>query len=528
MVLCGALAHAQGWNWATPLMTTGAAPRLEAVAALPDGGALVCGEFNDTLRAGTDTIVTHGNWDGFLARLDNAGAVLWLHAIGGALEDGLNDITVDAAGNAYAAASFRDTVEWNGTMIQCVGANAALIKFDLDGNVLWWRRAIGHTFAYTVSVSSNGRAFLGGVLTTDVEFDGIELDDPGGIYNAFVAQYAAGDGTIFDADVVSGSTGDFGAYGMDVDADGNVYFTGYSRPQQNPYVGSFMGKRAFGSGIGWTHTVTSASGDVYGRDVSVAPDGFVYYTGTLYQNVDWMGTPLGQFGRYRNAYLARFASDGSLSWVKQVGANGTEEGLGVVSDGLGHVYWTGGFMLAAPFDTITVQNFNNDYWSDIFTARYGPDGTVSLVNTAGGNNDDMATAIDKRVDGPVIVGGEYRSYQWNFDEPDLFTAQGTRLFVASMSGPDDDLSTAMPEAVPTAALRVHPVPATDALFIALEGGRGAVSYTLFDASGRTAHTGSLSAPFGTVGVAGLANGLYTLRCVDGSGTVRSARVVVEH
>ena len=41
--------HAQNWHWATAFLGTGQ-PQVKSVAALEDGGALVCGIFNDTLR----------------------------------------------------------------------------------------------------------------------------------------------------------------------------------------------------------------------------------------------------------------------------------------------------------------------------------------------------------------------------------------------------------------------------------------------------------------------------------------------
>ena len=185
------LSFCQTWRWVTPFFTTGQS-RIEAVAALPDEGALVCGEFNDTLRTTADTLVTHGGWDGFLARLDAQGNVLWMHAIGGAYDDELNDLAVDAAGNAYAAAMFRDTVDWTGTSIPGPAtAGATLVKFDLAGTVQWYRRAAGNSYAYTVAVGINGIAYLGGVLNNTANFSGTVLTNTAGIYNPFIVRYNA-------------------------------------------------------------------------------------------------------------------------------------------------------------------------------------------------------------------------------------------------------------------------------------------------------------------------------------------------
>lgn len=527
LTLATGLGSAQSWNWATGFLGTGQM-RVEAVAALDDHGALVCGEFNDTLRTSADTLVSHGGFDGFLARLDSTGSVLWIMAIGGANEDELNDVTVDDLGNAYAAATFPDSASWAGSMIQGLGYGATLIKFDLTGNLLWYRRAVGGaTFGYTVAEAS-GTVVLGGVINSSANFSGTTITNNAGIYNTFVARYTIGTGNLIDVGVVSSSSGDFGPIGMDVDGDGNVYMTGYSRPGPNPYVGSFMRRIAYGSGTNWTQTVSSGFADINGRDVSVAPDGHSYFTGNIYNNVTWMGQPLGQFGRYRNAYLARFAPDGTLAWVQQYGNTNVDEGYGVVADGLGSAYWTGRFTGPVDFDTITVPGIGFTS-QDVFVARTEPAGGAAWVTVAGGSGqEEIAQAIDKRVGGPVIVGGIYASYQTYFDTTLLPAPFGQRCFVASMGAPDDQLSTGIRPEAPPPTLQLHPNPAHNALFIAFPGARGPLQCSVFDAAGRTVLQLSLGAPFGTIDVGMLPQGLYSLRCTDPQGQWATQRLVVQH
>ena len=520
------LATAQSWNWATPIFSTPQS-RVEAVAALADGGALVCGEFTDTLRTTSDTVVSHGDQDGFIARMDDTGEPLWLIAIGGDQYDELNDVVVDDNGSAYAACTFLDTVDWNGTTIPGTATReATLVKFDLDGNVVWSRRAVGYSYAYTVAVGSNGIAYLGGILNTTAVFSGEELENGSGIFNAFIVRYQAEDGDLVDAYMMNGSSGDFGAYGMDVDDAGNAYITGYSRPQQDPYVGTFMAKCAYDGGIGWTHTVANGSGDLYGYDVSVANDGHVYYTGNIFQNVIWLGSPFGQYGRYDNAYLARFSTDGTLDWVQHCGGPGPDVGNGVVTDGLSSAYWTGQYYGPVSFDTISVVSGGFTNSEGIFVARTEPAGGVAFVSTAGNSSgDEWATCIDKRVDGPVIIGGYYASFQCTFDTI-LMPSQG-RLFVASMGAPDDDLSTGLDGHAHHDELQLYPVPAQHTLFVAMRGARGDLDVIITDACGRTALRTGLGSPLGSIDISDLASGLYTVRCTDASGLVRVMRSVVE-
>jgi hypothetical protein len=514
---------AQTWSWATPLFGTGQS-RVEGVAALPDGGVLACGEFNDTLRIGPDTLVTHGGWDGFLVRLDATGAALWAAAIGGTGDDELNELVVDGSGHAFAAASFRDTVQWKGTAIPGTGNNATLVKFDLDGNVSWFRRASGNCYAYTVAAAANGMVYLGGVLNASATFSGTVITNPAGIYNAFIVRYQAGNGTLVDAQTVSGSSGDYGAYGMAVDQAGNAYLTGYTRPQQNPYVGTFMRKRAFDGSASWSQTVSSAFGDLYGRDVAVASDGHVLFTGNIYNNVDWMGTNLGQYGRYKNAYLARFATDGTLAWVQQAGSTGEDLGLGVVADAEGNAYWTGCFYHQATFDSIAVATAGESNSQDIFVARSGPAGGVAFVATAGGNQDERATAVDKLPGGPLFIGGQYLSYNCQFG--DITLPPGGRCFVAAMAVPDDGGTTGMGAPPAPTALQLHPVPARDHLSIAMPGGRGPLQVQVLDLWGRLVRSYALGAPFGQVPLQGLAEGTYVVRCLDSDGRVQVGRAVV--
>ncbi len=520
--------NAQNWHWATAFLGTGQ-PQVKAVAALDDGGALVCGIFNDTLRTSNDTIVTHGDWDGFLARLDNTGEVLWLSAIGGANFDELHEIVVDDAGNGFATGTFSGTVDWNGSDVTGnAGREGVLVKFDLDGELLWFRRANGYSTGYTVSVSDDGVVYWGGLVNTSVSFGTTTVTNTNSLFNTYIARYTSDDGTLIDAQRVTGSSGESGAYGMDIDNEGNLYLTGYNRPQQNPYVGSYMGKVAYGTGTGWTQTVASAFGDVYGRDVSVTNDGHVYFTGNIYNNLTFIDQPIGQFGRYKNAYLARFSSDGTLDWVQQYGSTNVDEGLGVVCDGLNNAYWTGRYTGPVAFDTITVEEIGISTSQDIFVARTEPAGGVAWVSVAGGPGlEEFTTAIDKRVNGPLIVGGQYTSYYSIFGNDTLPPPLGQRCFVASMGVPDDELTTIVHEPDPTTELHVYPVPAQDHLFVAVHGARGATVLDVLDASGRIVMSAVLGAPLGTVDVHSLAPGSYLLRATGHLGQRATTRFVVQ-
>ena len=210
--------------------------------------------------------------------------------------------------------------------------------------------------------------------------------------------------------------------------------------------------------------------------------------------------------------------------MQQVGSTGEDLGLGVVTDALGNAYWTGCFYRQATFDTIAVNSFNNSTYQDVFVARSEPAGGVAFVTTAGGGSDERATAIDKRTDGPLVIGGQYVS--WNCQFGDITLPQGGRCFVASMAVPDDDFSTSVAKNPAPTGLRIYPVPATDELFIAMSGGRGALDVQICDMTGQVVRQTFLGAPFGSIDITGLSTGSYILKCTDGGGLVQMGRAVV--
>ena len=96
-----------------------------------------------------------------------------------------------------------------------------------------------------------------------------------------------------------------------------------------------------------------------------------------------------------------------------------------------------------------------------------------------------------------------------------------------MAAPDDDLSTAVLSATIQEELHVFPVPAHDELFVALHGARGAITCSIMDSSGRSVQRAALGGPFGSINIAQLAPGLYTLMCADGEHAARAVRFVVD-
>jgi len=129
------------------------------------------------------------------------------------------------------------------------------------------------------------------------------------------------------------------------------------------------------------------------NDVAVDADGNSYAVGLFFQSAT--------FGTGDNAititssdradvFLAKYASDGTLTWVDHIGGPGSESGIGVAVDGSGNVYAAGWFSETATFgadaDEVTLTSAGQ---TDVFIAKYSSDGTLMWAKRAGGNSLDQ-------------------------------------------------------------------------------------------------------------------------------------------
>jgi len=183
------------------------------------------------------------------SKLDSAGHVVWTGGGGSA-------VSVDAAGDVYNAGYFTGTVDFDpgpGTYNLTTSSThfeGFISKLDSGGAFIWARQfggVSGDTLAQGVSVDAAGNVFAAG------DFGGTADFDPGpGTYNLTSAQPS--DGFILKLDnggnfvwaAQLGGANDSEAFGVTLDAIGNVYTVGY-----------FTGTADFDPGPG-TYNLTSA------------------------------------------------------------------------------------------------------------------------------------------------------------------------------------------------------------------------------------------------------------------------------
>ncbi len=164
---------------------------------------------------------------------------------------------------------------------------------------------------------------------------------------------------------------------------------------------------AFGSTQGWSicdEVAISVSGEVYATG---------YYQGNVNFNPNGNAEILSSSNR--NAFLAKYSTVGNLSWVLDLGYDGSpsvnQTGTAVVLDNNDGVYFIGCFSDSADFDPgpTNTSNYSNTGSEDIFLAKYDSTGTLQWFHTLGGvASGDVPNAAQLDVNGNLVITGAFR------------------------------------------------------------------------------------------------------------------------
>lgn len=224
-----------------------------------NGDIIIAGRFGASLELGGQMLPHAGDLDIYLARLDDAGQVLWVKSFGGPGRDEVHDLrlqqngdivllgaisdSVNFGGGALASAGVRDiflaTLSGQGGHVWSDSYGDAVDQFETNGTESW----------LTLALDANSNIYIGGSLYGVLDFGGgDQLTANGDNPDVFHAQFnAAGDytggwrfggtGSDFGLDIVvaesghvlqvgrsRGSTIDLGQFGLLMNAGGSDGF----------------------------------------------------------------------------------------------------------------------------------------------------------------------------------------------------------------------------------------------------------------------------------------------------------------
>ena len=354
--------------------------RLDKQGNIITGGVLfgVC-----TFEGGANpnvVLTSAGNLDGFVAKYDTAGTMLWIKQAASVSQASVRRISIDNQNNIIAAGYFGstgiDTVRIDSVTIHGAGQRDAFIaKFDSSGNILWGRN-IGSTQSAeecrALGIDANDNIYACGFFSGTVNLEGGITLTTTGLEDIFVVKYSPS-GSVIWAKSFGGLKNDE-AQGLAIDLAGNVIVGG-----------NFDSAAVFG-----TNNLLSA------------------------------GTS--------DAYLLKLDPDGNIIWVKTGGGTEAEAGFDVVIDKIGNYYFTGYFRSTANFGGTNIVTAGIE---DVFMACYDSSGTIINLKRGGGTSSDRGFGLAIDAGGNVMVTGRFAGTA-TFGTTTLTSAGTDDIFLAKI------------------------------------------------------------------------------------------------
>jgi hypothetical protein len=354
------------------------------IATDNSGNVYVAGKYEMNADFSGTTLSNAGNHDIYVAKYGSDGTLGWVTTGGGTLGDYAHSIACD--GNSIYIAG---EIEGYGNLINfqnsaitlnSIGDNDLfLAKYDLNGTLLWAKSAGGlfNEKALGITYDNSGNVYICGFFNDTANFSGTKIyGTPGKANDIFVAKYDM-NGTLQWVRQ-AGSAGRDEAKSIKCDANGNVYICGmYS------------------------------NGAVFGSQTLTSPNG------------------------YFNAFVAKYTSAGTLSWVKTAGGDVDDVAWSLTVDNAGQVFVTGEYNAYAVFDSFSLLATGSGGNADIFVACYDATGNVKWVKGAGGVLIDRARGIG--TDGTnIFITGQFGTTA-SFGSFTATAADSSDIFIAGLN-----------------------------------------------------------------------------------------------
>ena len=387
------------------------------VALDAQGNVFVCGTFSGTFSLPGKTITTIG-LDGYVAKYDAAGSLLWLQLLSGDADDLAESLTVDQAGNCYVLGDLwrsgpvspLPTTVFEDIPVTTVDGgwySEYLVKLSPDGVKL--RTKIfgyvgpdspgGRPFGRSITLDRSGNIHVCGALHGPVLFDGIPLgdslpfeDNSGFAGGAFLLKYDPDWNLLWAKDATGPAAGTLGVFNdVKTDQEGNCFVTGFFRSphqvgaDQLPTYGEWdfwLAKFSPSGNVLWARSGGGAGIDS-GERLAINSSGDCIVTGYFQGAATFAGTNFTSEG-LQDLFVTKYTKHGEPVWFKQLGAaSAAYTGLGISLDSAGNAFLAGSVVTNAVLTEggfVTSRNpLENP--GDIFLAKLAVGGGSSVVNT---------------------------------------------------------------------------------------------------------------------------------------------------
>lgn len=389
------------------------------VATSADGDVVLTGRVAGDIDFGGGLMTSAGGHDGFVAKFDPNGQMIWSKLFGGPGDQWGQRVAIDGQGNVIVVGQMEAATTFGGSCPGVTtpgsGFDVFVSKYDPNGNCVWAKGfgGAGEQNVQDVAVDGQGAILVVGGSAGNVQFgENPQLVNAGG-FDVFVAKLDPQGVAIWSKPL--GDAGDQSAIGVATNPQGDVVVTGQfagtinfsgGTPFQstNALYDAFVAKFDGSGAHIWSKSFGGAGTDS-GYGVSVDGAGSVLVAGQFEGQVDFGGGPLNSAGG-QDMFLVKLDSNqGAHLWSQRFGDAQEQVVRRVRSDPTGDVVICGDFNGTVNFGG---GQMPSEGAADGFLARFNGTGIHLWSRRFGGAAGDYTNDVALDPLGNVLVAGSFQ------------------------------------------------------------------------------------------------------------------------
>ncbi len=351
--------------------------------------------------------------DVWVVSLNSSGDTLWTKVFGGASSDRALQVKALSSGGCvvvgYSYSDDGDFVSNNET-----GSNGYIARLDNNGNVLWFKMYGGTNFDYLYDIIETSDGYL--MACGEAYSDDLDLQNYGADNNWLLKINPANGNIVFSKTLPgpdSASKDKFeNLFRLNEISPGKIILTGYTT---SDFLNFALDRISVFSvdlngNLQWSTKIGATGAGDYGVGVVAGDNGNFYVLGKLNTKVGGAEQASDYYGGNGDFWLVKMNGQGTILWEKNYGGSDADIPYDIKKDKDGNLYLVG--LTASNDYDASHSNFGkNDMW----ILKVNSQGDTIYTKRFGGNEEDFASGIALSKNGySIYVAGATESTNGTF------------------------------------------------------------------------------------------------------------------